>query len=272
MLLFLAALLCVVRPGHSLDNGVGQLPIMGWTSWIQSGQGDLWVGSAFNVSAWALKQMGYTMVRTGLRDAGYNYILLDDGWPACDKFSPSGSCETMSPRLLDGRVRVDPAKFPPSKPGANDGLKVVSDYLHSLGLKMGIYTAPHQRTCGAYWGLLYHEAIDTQFFADSGIDLIKLDAGCQSDSSIHDGTLIDSLKKVRDGVNKTGRKMVIYVDAGNGNEGNIFNPHSRGVPNTNFTRTHIPRSLSQAVWSFGPDLAHMWKFWCVYSLTSNPNS
>ena len=55
--------------------------------------------------------------------------------------------------------------------------------------------------------------------------------------------------------------MVIYVDAGNGNEANVFNPYERGVPDNLYTRTHIPRSLSQAVWSFGPRLAHMWKFW-----------
>jgi hypothetical protein len=55
--------------------------------------------------------------------------------------------------------------------------------------------------------------------------------------------------------------MVFYIDAGNGNEANVFNPEQRGVPNTLYTRTHIPRSLKEAVWSFGPEIAHMWKFW-----------
>ena len=105
---------------------------------------------------------------TGFRDLGYRYVLLDDGWPACAEFRPTGTgaCKTVAPRLADGRVEVDPQKFPPSKPGANDGLKLVADHLHGLGLKLGIYTAPHGRTCGDYWGLLGHEAIDTQMYAD----------------------------------------------------------------------------------------------------------
>jgi alpha-galactosidase len=245
----------------ALNNGVGQTPIMGWTSWIQTGQGDLWVGSPFNVTARALKDTADRMVSTGLRDLGYKYILLDDGWPACSEFRSSGACETSPPRLPNGQVQVDPNKFPPSSPGKNDGIKVVADYLHSLSMKMGIYTAPHARTCGNYWGLLHNEQQDTAMYASWGIDFIKLDAGCQDDSSLHDGTLITSLRKVRDGLNETGRKIVYYVDAGNGNEAKVFNPMKRAVPNNAYTRSHIPRSLSEAVWSFGPDVAHMWKFW-----------
>jgi alpha-galactosidase len=234
---------------------------MGWTSWIQTGQGDLWVGSPFNVSARALKETADRMVSSGLRDLGYNYILLDDGWPACAEFRSSGACKTSPPRLPNSDVQVDPHKFPPSSPGKNDGIKVVADYLHNLSMKIGIYTAPHARTCGNYWGLLNNEQHDAAMYASWGIDFIKLDAGCQDDSSLHDGTLITSLKLVRDGLNATGRKIVYYVDAGNGNEAKVFNPMQRAVPDNIYTRTHIPRSLSQAVWSFGPDVAHMWKFW-----------
>ena len=60
-------------------------------------------------------------------------------------------------------------KFPPSKPGLNDGIKVVADYLHSKGLKMGIYTAPHGLTCGGYCGMLGHEATDAAMYASWGI-------------------------------------------------------------------------------------------------------
>jgi hypothetical protein len=68
---------------------------------------------------------------------------LDDGWPACDEWSdprkPEASgCKNPAPRLSNGDVVVDKKKFPPSKPGLNDGIKVVADYLHAKGLKMGI--------------------------------------------------------------------------------------------------------------------------------------
>ena len=168
-----AALLPLLLPAEALNNGVGQTPIMGWTSWITTGQGDLWQGSPFNVSARALKETGDYLVSTGLRDAGYDYVLLDDGWPACSEWrrgiAEASSCLNPSPRLDGGNVLVDKLKFPESAPGANDGIKVVADYLHAKGLKMGIYTAPHGRTCGGYWGMLGHEATDAQMFADWGI-------------------------------------------------------------------------------------------------------
>ena len=163
-------------------------------------------------------------------------MLLDDGWPACAEWSdpskPEASgCANPAPRHDNGDVPVDERKFPPSGPGANDGIKVVADYLHAKGLKMGIYTAPHGRTCGGYWGMLGHEATDSQMYANWGIvsgssglsvrrlpsltlvrrwrqDFLKLDMGCREDASIHDGTVKASLERVRDGLNKTGRPVL----------------------------------------------------------------
>ena len=75
--------------------------------------------------------------------------MLDAGWPACDKQhwcthrTPQGYCGVCAdpaPRLDSGEVVVDPAKFPPSRPGANDGIKIVADYIHSVGLKMYVRT------------------------------------------------------------------------------------------------------------------------------------
>ena len=163
-------------------------------------------------------------------------MLLDDGWPACaewlDPSKPEASgCANPAPRHDNGDVPVDERKFPPSGPGANDGIKVVADYLHAKGLKMGIYTAPHGRTCGGYWGMLGHEATDAKMYANWGIvsgqqhplarrppsltvvrrwrqDFLKLDMGCREDASIHDGTVKASLERVRDGLNKTGRPVL----------------------------------------------------------------
>ena len=165
-------LLLCASPAFALDNGVGQLPIMGWTSWITDGQGDLWIGSPFNVTARALKESGDELVKSGLRDVGFNYVLLDDGWPACYEFAGAkgaSKCLVPAPRLEGGVVQVDAAKFPPSLPGKNDGIKVVAEYLHAQGLKLGIYTAPHGQTCGGYEGMLGHERTDSQMYADWGI-------------------------------------------------------------------------------------------------------
>ena len=78
--------------------------------------------------------------------------MLDAGWPACHEQhwcthrTPAGYCGVCAnpaPRLDGGAVEVDAVKFPPSAPGMNDGIKIVADYIHSKGLKMSIYTAPH---------------------------------------------------------------------------------------------------------------------------------
>lgn len=257
---------CILATGITTD--VGQLPVMGWTSWVTDGQGAVWMGSPFNVTANALKAQADHLVSSGLADAGYNYILIDDGWPACyaydnaSHFGPASSCAVPPPRLEGGAVEVDAVKFPPTSPGANDGVKVVADYVHSKGLRLGIYTAPHAQTCGGFTGMLGHEATDAALFAAWGIDFAKLDLGCRSDTSIHDGTAIAALQRVSDGLNATGRPIVFYIDAGNPTAGpKVVNPHRRGMPDTVFTRTHVADTLGQAVWSWGPNMAHTWKVW-----------
>jgi alpha-galactosidase len=150
------------------------------------------------VTGRALMETADKMASTGLVALGYDYILLDDGWPACAAGSTECGhgarigdcgCTNPEPRLPNGDVLVDARKFPPSKPGLNDGIKVVADYLHTKGLKMGIYTAPHGLTCGGYWGMLGHEKTDAAMYAGWGIDFLKLDMGCRMDASIHDGTV-----------------------------------------------------------------------------------
>lgn len=130
----------------ALDNGVGLTPFMGWTSWLP----DYWEGNNFNVTASGVLEVADLLISTGLKDMGYNYVLIDDGWPQCAPGfkDPSGKCSNSMPRLEDASVLVDPDKFPSSSPGMNDGIKLVADKLHSKGLKIGIYTAPHGLTCG----------------------------------------------------------------------------------------------------------------------------
>ena len=80
-------------------------------------------------------------------------MMVSIGWPACAQFNARGGCDVPAARQDDGTVVVDTAKFPESAPGMNDGIKVVADKVHSMGYKLGIYTAPHGQTCGGFWGM-----------------------------------------------------------------------------------------------------------------------
>jgi len=231
----------------ALDNGVARTPPMGWSSWLSY---------KFNVSADAIVSSARQLSQSGYVKAGYDYFLLDDGWPACETFTPAGFC--TSPPKRDGktgRIVVDATKFP-------NGLKPVIDLVHEQGMKFGIYSAPHAVTCGGYAGSLGHEATDAQMWAELGVDFVKMDAGCQNDCSIHDGCQIGSLTRMRDALNATGRPILYYVDAGNPTSGpKVYNPNRRAVVDTSYTRSHTAEKWSQEVLSWGPDMANMWKLW-----------
>ena len=267
MRLLVAALALCGASG--LDNGVGQLPMMGWT--VGPIAGEVWEGNEFNVSAAMMTRAADWLVDGGLRDVGFEYVMLDAGWSNCSEphwcthRTPAGFCgvcEIPSPRLDGGAILVDPRKFPPSAPGANDGIKLVADYIHSKGLKLSLYTAPHGQGCGGYWGSLGHERTDALLFASWGIDAVKSDMGCQDDASIHDGTLLGSLQRFRDGLNASGRPVLFYVDGGNPTAtARVANPFGRGVPDDLFTRTHVATELAEAPWAWAPATCHSYKFW-----------
>lgn len=121
-------------------------PAMGWNSW--------------NVFTKTLDEkmiidMADAMVKTGMRDLGYQYINMDDFWHADTRDS-------------SGRPVPDPKKFP-------HGMKYVSDYVHSKGLKLGIYSCAGNMTCGRRFGGYTYEDIDAETYAEWGIDLLKYD-------------------------------------------------------------------------------------------------
>jgi len=97
----------------------------------------------------------------------------------------------------------------------------------------------------------------------------------EHDCGIHDGCLKNSLTRMRDGLNATGRTIVYYIDDGNPTSGpKVYNPYRRGWPDNSFTRTHVATSWSEHVDSWGPDIANMWKLWfdredTWYSLLDN---
>ena len=94
-------------------------------------------------------------MRLGLDSAGYKYINMDDGW-------------AYKKRADDGHVVVDQKKFP-------NGLKHLSDYIHSKGLKFGIYSDAGIHTCGGQAGSLGYETIDAAEYAAWGVDYLKYD-------------------------------------------------------------------------------------------------
>lgn len=126
-------------------------PPMGWNSWntFQT-----------NINEDLVKGVVDAFIRDGLKDAGYNYIVLDDGWMAME-------------RNAQGNLVPDPKKFP-------SGLKSLSDYIHSKGLKFGIYNCAGNKTCGGYPGGRGHEYQDALMYASWGVDYLKYD-WCNTD-------------------------------------------------------------------------------------------
>jgi alpha-galactosidase len=119
---------------------------MGWNDWYSFG---------CNVSASLIEQTAKAMVTSGMKAAGYQYVNIDDCW-------------LDSQRTADGSLQADPAKFP-------GGIKPVADYVHSLGLKLGIYEDVGTQTCAGYPGTYGHYAQDARTLASWGIDFIKMD-------------------------------------------------------------------------------------------------
>ncbi len=121
-------------------------PPKGWNTWNT-------FGSEINEDV--IKESADAMVSTGLKDAGYEYIVIDDCWSLPD-------------RDENGRIITNPTRFP-------SGMKALADYVHSLGLKFGMYSCAGIRTCAGFPGSLNREFIDAQMFAEFGIDLLKYD-------------------------------------------------------------------------------------------------
>ena len=118
-------------------------PPMGWNSWNFFAE---------KVTDKDIRAAADELVSTGMKDAGYIYVNIDDTWEG--KRDASGVLHTNS-------------KFP--------DMKALADYVHSKGLKIGIYSGPGPKTCGGYEGSLGHEAQDAKMYADWGIDYLKYD-------------------------------------------------------------------------------------------------
>jgi len=161
----------------------GALPPMGWNSWNHF---------AGKVDDTAVRAAADAMVSSGMRDAGYTYINIDDTWEGG--------------RDAQGNIQTN-SKFP--------DMKALADYVHSKGLKLGIYSSPGAKTCARFEGSLGHEVQDANTYAAWGIDYLKYDLCSLRDEMKKAGSheaahavMVDAYKKMDAALKATGRPIV----------------------------------------------------------------
>ena len=162
----------------ALNNGVGLTPAMGWNSWNRF--------RCEGLNEELILEVAHAMVSSGLRDAGYKYVNIDDCW--------------MEKRAADGHIIPFASKFP-------SGMKSLGDKIHALGLRFGIYSCAGEKTCEGWPGSYGHEAIDAADYASWGVDYLKYDfCGFEKVKEHHDPRHYYSL--MRDALNATGRPIL----------------------------------------------------------------
>ena len=129
-----------------LSDGLAPTPPLGWNSWNRFGA---------KIDERLVIETAEAMVATGMRDAGYRYVVIDDGWMAPE-------------RDRHGDLVADPAKFP-------NGIAVLAERVHRLGMRFGIYTDAGTKTCQGLPASLGYEFRDARRFAEWGVDYVKVD-------------------------------------------------------------------------------------------------
>ncbi|MEV6011029.1 NPCBM/NEW2 domain-containing protein [Streptomyces sp. NPDC051976] len=144
------AQIATAGPAAAVDNGLALTPQMGFNNWNSTG-----CGSQFNEAM--VKGIADLFVSSGLKAAGYTYVNMDDCW-------------ALPSRDASGNLVADPARFP-------GGIKNVADYVHSKGLKFGLYSSAGTKTCNSagFPGGLGHEQQDANLWASWGVDYLKYD-------------------------------------------------------------------------------------------------
>ena len=125
------------------DNQLARTPPMGWNDWYQY---------ECKVTDSIIRANADALVNTGMKAAGYIYVNIDDCW--------------QGKRDEKGFIHPN-ERFP--------DMKALGDYIHSKGLKFGIYSSPGPKTCGQYEGSYRHEEQDAQTYAEWGVDFVKYD-------------------------------------------------------------------------------------------------
>jgi len=173
-------LLLIILPGLGFSQKFPNLaptPPMGWNSW-----------NTFKakINEALIKDVADAFEKDGYKDAGYKYIIIDDCW-------------SLKERDKAGNLVPDPAKFP-------GGMKALADYIHSKGLKFGIYGCAGTRTCADYPGSKGFEIADAKLFAAWGIDYLKYDwcntTGLNAEKAF---------TSMRDALYATGRPIILGI-------------------------------------------------------------
>ncbi len=177
-LLLLLSLFGAVSLQHAaaLDNGLARTPPMGWNSWNKFG---------CDVSESLIREMADAAISSGMKDAGYQYIVIDDCWQV--------------DRDANGNIIPDAKRFP-------SGIKAVADYVHSKGLKFGIYSDAGTGTCQNRPGGRGYEFQDARQYAAWGVDYLKYD-WCNHSTQNSEA----SYSIMRDALAKSGRPIVFSL-------------------------------------------------------------
>lgn len=173
------ALALLVVPGgaaSALDDGLARTPPMGWNSWN---------ALRLDINEDLVREVADVLADEGFEDAGYEYLVIDDGWQIA--------------RDDAGNIVVDAKKFP-------SGIKALADYVHSRGLKFGLYSDAGAKTCGGFPGSLGHEYQDARTYAAWGVDYLKYD-WCHSGNQ----SAPDSYALMRDALKQAGRPIVLSI-------------------------------------------------------------
>jgi alpha-galactosidase len=176
ILITVLSLLAVPSLLVAQEKPLAATPPMGWNSWNKFG---------CNVSEDMIRQMADAMVNSGMKDAGYQYIVIDDCWQV--------------ERDSRGNIVPDAKRFP-------SGIKTLADYVHSRGLKFGIYSDAGSMTCAKRPGSLGHEYQDALQYAAWNVDYLKYD---WCNTSTQDALAAYAL--IRNALNATGRPIVLSI-------------------------------------------------------------
>lgn len=160
---------------HPLPLASSPTPPMGWNSWNKF---------ETHIDDATVRGIADAMDSNGMKNAGYQYVIIDDGWQGA--------------READGQLSPNP-NFP--------DMKALAAYVHSKGLKIGIYSSPGPRTCGGFEGSYGHEEQDAKTFAGWGMDYLKYD-WCSASRIWKDSDMQAAYQKMGEALEKSGRPIV----------------------------------------------------------------
>ncbi|BEL06747.1 ricin-type beta-trefoil lectin domain protein [Actinoplanes sichuanensis] len=218
-----ATLAASPSPATAAEGSPAVRPPLGWNSWNTFG---------CDINEAKIRAAADAMVSSGMKAAGYQYVVVDDCWQATTRDSA-------------GNLRGDAVRFP-------SGMKALGDYIHGKGLKFGIYQAPREKTCAQYFnaiggstGALGHERQDATTFAAWGVDFLKYD-WCSPWGTLDDQ--VTGFTTMRDALRATGRPIVYSI--------NPNSAHSNTAPSYNW-------SAVADMWRTTEDITDRWTTGCT---------